>query len=1187
MKKQRLLICILMLLLAFMLLPGAAWAAVGDTFTIDNIEYRVTGVDPAEVEVSNGTKFSDENLVIPPTVENDSITYTVTAIGDNAFYNNQRFKTITFPNTLTKIGNRAFMYCYGLEGALTLPEGLKEIGDYAFSGYAEYAGFFNNKLINITSVTLLDSLEELGAGAFHACNITSVVVPDKIKQLNSETFSACFELSSVTLPDGLTAIGTDGQYAGGPFQHCKSLKTITLPDSVEFIGNTAFAQSGLTEITLPANCKTLWDAAFGYCDDLAKITWNDKLKTVNSNAFAKCNNLQEVTIPPGIASFDPAAFRNCTGTINVSDISLYAALINFRDNGPNQYDTAYTVNFVGSLQNLEFEDGNFKYIVIDEAKKYVQLMGIKDNVTPDAGLTLPGTATYADLNQEYTVTEIGVGVFGGHTELTSVELPANLIKIADRAFSGCTGLTSLTLPDTVEVIGNQAFYECINLTEVNFSSGLTEIGERAFYKCAIENLDLRVSTQLAKIGVRAFENCAAMTSAQLPDSLPAIGDEAFHACTALKEVNLPAALTDMGNSVFQNCHALSVVACPENMQLRELPKYTFAGCVKLGQINLPASIKKIGRQAFSNCQNLQGFTLPESVEELAEYAFYQCPGLCGGVWKLPAGITTIGKNAFDECDIERLIIKQVNSLQTLEKDAFAGVAQLVCFDKATLEKLQSVAGEGTQVWLLYDIANVKTAPDFVDNQVYTGAEIRPEITLYVEENGERIVFAQGADYTVTYENNVNITENVEKPAEIHFLPVDDGRLYGEVLIRPFIILKPEAPKITISFVAGEGDGEMEPVSLEAGSACLLPECAFSAPEGKEFAGWDWDGTIYQPGYEIIINSDIVLEAVWKDKTDEPEPPVVKEYWTITFALNGGALTPADNPVRVEKGRPYTLPNAAKEGYKLQHWQIGEAVPNIVAAANSAYTFTADTTVYAVWQEEPKPDEPKPDEPKPEEPEKPSGGSSGGSHRPSRPQQPAEPAKPTEPAKPGEPSQPANPQPAVSDIFPDLQPGAWYIDAISWLYHEGIMQGNADGTFAPNDNISRAMFAQLLYNSSGRPVGYSSRFADVAAGSWYAPAIGWAQENGVVLGYTAERFAPNEGITREQLVVMLWRFAGQPQVEQPAQFTDAAQVGDWARAALCWAAAEGIVIGDENGAFKPQNMATRAEAAQMLVRYLAK
>lgn len=1102
MKKQKLLICILTLLLAFMLLPGAAWAAVGDTFTIDNIEYRVTGVDPAEVEVSNGTNFNGENLVISSTVKNAGTTYTVTAIGDKAFYNNQRFKTITFPDTLTKIGNNAFMYCYGLEGALTLPEGLKEIGELAFSPYV--SGSYVPQPINITSVNLPDSLEKLGAAAFQGTKITSVTIPQKITVLDREVFGCCFELSSVTLPDGLTAIGTDGQYAGGPFQHCKSLKTITLPDSVEFIGNTAFAQSGLTEITLPANCKTLWNAAFGYCDDLAKITWNDELKTVNSNAFAKCNSLQEVTIPTGIASFDPGAFRGYTGNIKVSEIPLYIALKNFTDNDSSQ---KFTVEYIGSMYKVEFEDGNFKYIVIDEAKKYVQLMGIKDGVKLGAELTLPRTATYADLNQEYTVTEIGVGVLGGHEELTSVELPANLIKIADRAFRGCTGLTSLTLPATVEVIGKQAFYECTKLNEVAFSAGLTEIGERAFYQCGIEKLDLS-NTKLEKIGVRAFENCEAMTNAKLPDSLPAISNEAFHSCTALKEVNLPAALTDMGDSVFQNCKALAVVVCPENMQLTELPKYTFAGCLDFGQITLPASIKKIGWQAFSNCQNMQTFSWPEGVEELAQYAFYQCPGLCGGVWELPAGITTIGKNAFDECDIERLIIKQDNSLQTLEKDAFAGVAQLVCFDKTTLEKLQSVAGEGTQVWLLYDIADVLTEPAWIDDKIYTGAEICPEITLYVEENGEKITFAPGVDYTCAYADNTEIGT-----ATIMLTPSANGRLYGEARQITFNIVKP---------------------------------------------------------------------------VDPDEPPVVAEYWTITFALNGGALTPADNPVRVEKGRPYTLPNAAKEGYKLQHWQIGEAVPNIVAAANSAYTFTADTTVYAVWQEEPKPDEPKPDEPKPEEPEKPSGGSSGGSsHRPSRPQQPAGPAKPTEPAKPGEPSQPANPQPAVSDIFPDLQPGAWYIDAIGWLYNKGIMQGNADGTFAPNDNISRAMFAQLLYNSSGRPVGYSSRFADVAAGSWYAPAIGWAQENGVVLGYTAERFAPNEGITREQLVVMLWRFAGQPQVEQPARFTDAAQVGDWAASAVAWAAAEGIVIGDENGAFKPQSMATRAEAAQMLVRYLAK
>ena len=92
---------------------------------------------------------------------------------------------------------------------------------------------------------------------------------------------------------------------------------------------------------------------------------------------------------------------------------------------------------------MVFEDGDFKYIIIDEENMQVQLMGIKNGVNLTGALNLPARATCADLNQEYNVTEIGNSVFAGRTELTAVNLPDTLLKIGDSAFKGCVGLTAL------------------------------------------------------------------------------------------------------------------------------------------------------------------------------------------------------------------------------------------------------------------------------------------------------------------------------------------------------------------------------------------------------------------------------------------------------------------------------------------------------------------------------------------------------------------------------------------------------------------------------------------------------------------------------------------------------------------------------------------------------------------------
>ncbi len=967
MKKHFWLSCIL--LLAFMLLPEAAWA-----FPAGNLNYEINvGTETVTVTGMQNPLGEDGVLTIPATVENNGVTYTVTAIGDKAFafYDGDTkvekesrkavsIKRVSLPDTLTSIGYKAFYGCMNLEGSvgqadntLILPDNIKSIGFSAFQAFSVQGNYNqlslmangnenrdpygNNRLVDggyassgvisnyITGLHLPANLQTMDHSVFSGCaKLKAVEIPSSIETLESAVFAACFELQNVTLNEGLKKIGRSTSTGSGPFAHCTALQSITLPASLELLGFNAFSSSGLTEITLPENLQTIYNGAFAGCSNLQTINWNSRLETVKSNAFENCTGLTEVTIPAGIADFDPTAFRNCTGQINVSEISLYTALKNFRENGPDQYDTSYTVNFVGSLQNLEFADGDFKYIIIDAENKFVQLCGINDSVTLDTALSVPEKVTY--MNNEYTVTEIGSGVFAGQTGLRSVNLPASLVKIANRAFSGCTGLNALTLPDSVAFIGKQAFSECTGLKDITFSADLTEISEQAFYKCGIENLDLS-NTKLEKIDVQAFRECKAMTAAKLPDNLQTINAYAFYCCTALEEVNLPEDLTNMGDNVFGGCSNLAKVDCPPGMQLVELPKYTFGGCEKLGQITLPSSIKKIGMQAFSNCQNLQDFTLPEGVEELAQYAFYKCPGLGGGTFTLPSTVNTIGLNAFEECGIERLIIKENSSLQNVANGAFAGVAMsvIICYDWDKYTYLKGIVGEGTQVWLMCDIDGVLTDPDFVLDQYYTGEPICPQVTLYVEKDGERIEFEQNLDYTVEYRNNTNVTTDLDNRAEIIFKPTGNGRLYGEQKLMLFSIIEPPVQTVIISFSPGEGSGEMLAQEIEAGSVYILPECGFSAPENMEFAGWDYAGIIYQPGEEIAIGEEVpevVLTATWKAKADEPTPPVVKEYWTISFEPNGGTLTPPDNPVKVERGQKLILPSAVKAGYTLQHWQIG-------------------------------------------------------------------------------------------------------------------------------------------------------------------------------------------------------------------------------------------------------------------------
>ncbi|MEY8389559.1 S-layer homology domain-containing protein [Oscillospiraceae bacterium 38-13] len=162
-------------------------------------------------------------------------------------------------------------------------------------------------------------------------------------------------------------------------------------------------------------------------------------------------------------------------------------------------------------------------------------------------------------------------------------------------------------------------------------------------------------------------------------------------------------------------------------------------------------------------------------------------------------------------------------------------------------------------------------------------------------------------------------------------------------------------------------------------------------------------------------------------------------------------------------------------------------------------------------------------------------------------------------------------------------GTWYHEAVDYVLRNGLMGGYGNGTFGPSNNLTRAQFAQILFNKEGRPVvNYPLQYSDVEDGAWYTEAIRWAASQGVVGGYRNGAFGPNGNITREQLAVMLWRYAGSPAAaDKELHFNDADETGGYAPNALRWAVENGVLSGYSDGRLDPTRLATRAQAAQML------
>ena len=173
--------------------------------------------------------------------------------------------------------------------------------------------------------------------------------------------------------------------------------------------------------------------------------------------------------------------------------------------------------------------------------------------------------------------------------------------------------------------------------------------------------------------------------------------------------------------------------------------------------------------------------------------------------------------------------------------------------------------------------------------------------------------------------------------------------------------------------------------------------------------------------------------------------------------------------------------------------------------------------------------------------------------------------------------------AADGPFPDVPPDIWYAEAVDYCLEHGLM-GGADGLFRPDGTMTRAMLAQVLYSASGSPApNGAGAFSDVPEKAWYAGAAQWAFEAGLMVGTEAGRFQGEAPVTREQMVCVLWRYAGAEAASGGVDFTDGEAIAAYAREAVAWAADGGIVSGFPDGRFAPRESVTRAQAAAMIGR----
>ena len=179
-------------------------------------------------------------------------------------------------------------------------------------------------------------------------------------------------------------------------------------------------------------------------------------------------------------------------------------------------------------------------------------------------------------------------------------------------------------------------------------------------------------------------------------------------------------------------------------------------------------------------------------------------------------------------------------------------------------------------------------------------------------------------------------------------------------------------------------------------------------------------------------------------------------------------------------------------------------------------------------------------------------------------------------------------------YSDLDTNAWYHDGVHWALETGVMNGTGTGVFAPEKPVSRAMLVTMLWRMEGMPrAPGETSFADVAEGSWYAEAVRWAAAEGIVRGYGDRTFGSGDALTREQLAVILWRYAAwrgkdvtSGVTDRLGRFLDAEKISPWALEAMRWATHTELIRGVGADTLSPRTGAARAQTATLLMRFSA-
>lgn len=440
---------------------------------------------------------------------------------------------------------------------------------------------------SITSITIPNSVTELGAQAFSYCNVlTSITLPNSITTIPEQFLRSSKSLESITIPNSVTSIEDSA------FFECSKLKTITLSNTLEDIGVYTFSETNIESIDLPNTLTTLGRFAFTSCTNLKSIVIPNSVTDMGNNTFQYCSSLANITIPNAIVrtganTFEGTAIKNITLPNSLTRIDNYA----FKGCTELENVIIPPTSALSSIGVAVFENcAKLESIELPEA-----ITQLETYLFRGSGLT---SFTIAQ-----NITTLGVGVFQNCKNLTSFTFPEHLTEVPQTILKGCSNLTNVTIPDHYTAISSSAFEACTSLESITLPSSLSGsgLGSSLFRYCNSLK-QVNIPAGVTRIPAYLFGSCTSLENIILPNNVTTINNNAFDGCTSLKNINFPNTLTTFQSQVFRNCTNLTNISLPLNLGI--VGNSSFEGCTELSQLNIESNVTNLGNNTFKGCTNL-------------------------------------------------------------------------------------------------------------------------------------------------------------------------------------------------------------------------------------------------------------------------------------------------------------------------------------------------------------------------------------------------------------------------------------------------------------------------------------------------------------------------------------------------------------------------------------------------------